>query len=94
MLIGPGTTPTPNDPSLLSVTVTQPGQLEQERVVPLRFADEALVASICTQLRAVADSAAASLAREAIVADLGLVAIEMIAEINGQGHTLGREVSA
>jgi hypothetical protein len=94
MLIGPGTTPTPNDPPLLRVTVTQPGQLEQERVVPLRYADEALVASICTQIRAVADSAAASLPREAIVAALGLVARDIIAEINGQGHTPGREVSA
>ena len=94
MLIGPETTPTPNDPPLLRVTVTQPGQLEQERVVPLRYADEALVASVCTQLRAVAESAAASLPREAIVAALGLVARDIIAEINGQGRAPGREVSA
>ena len=58
MLIGPGTTPTPNEPSLLSVTVTQLGQLEQQRVVPLRFSDEALVASICAQLRAAVARAA------------------------------------
>lgn len=94
MLIGPDTTPTPNDPPLLRVTVTQPGQVEQERVVPLRVADEVLVASVCSQLRAVADSAAASLPREAIVAALGLVARDIIAEINGQVQSSDREVPA
>jgi hypothetical protein len=94
MVIGPATTPTPENPPLLRVTVTQPGQLEQERVVPLRPADEALVNSVCNQLRAIADSATASLPREAIVAALGLVARDIIAEINSQGQTSGREVPA
>lgn len=94
MLIGPETTPTPNDPALLRVTITQPGHLEQERVVPLRQADDALVASVCSQIRAVCDSAAASLPKEAIVAALGLVARDIIAEINRQGHTPEREVPA
>lgn len=94
MVIGPETTPTPNDPQLLRIAVTQPGQLEQERVVPLRPADEALVASVCSQIRAVADSAAASLPREAIIAALGLVARDIIAEINGAGQVPGPEVHA
>jgi hypothetical protein len=94
MLIGPETTPAPQNPALLRVTVTQPGHAEQERVVPLRVADEALVASVCSQIRAVADSAAASLPREAIVAALGLVARDIMAEINDSGQAPGREASA
>lgn len=88
MLIGPDTSPTPNDPPLLRVAITQPGQLEQERVVPLRPGDASLVASVCGQIRELAESAAASLPREAIVAAIALVARDMIAELNGQGRAL------
>lgn len=88
MLIGPETTPTPNDPPLLRVAITQPGHLEQERVVPLRLADAALVASVCAQIRAMADAATASLPREAIVAALALVTRDIISDLNGPGRSL------
>jgi hypothetical protein len=94
MLIGPETSPVPADPALVRVAVAQPGQVEQERVVPLRPGDEALVASVCAQIRGLAESAAASLPREAIVAALALVTRDMIAELNGRGGLVDLEVRA
>jgi hypothetical protein len=76
------------DPMLLRVAVTQLGEAEQERVVPLRPADEALVESVRGQVRALAQAAAASLPRDAIVAALALVTRDMIVELNGQGGSL------
>jgi hypothetical protein len=77
-----------DDLALLRVAVAQLGHAEQERVVPLRAADMPLIESVCSQIRDLAQSAAASLPREAIISALALVTRDMIAELNGQGGSL------
>lgn len=78
-----------SDPMLLRVAVTQLGEAELERVVPLRPAQEAQIEAVRGQvLRALAQPGTASVPREAIVAALALVTRDMIVELNGQGGSL------
>jgi hypothetical protein len=72
------------DPMLLRVTVAQLGEIEQERVVPLRPVDHALVTSMRGQIRTVIDAASSSLSRDAIVAALALVTRDMIMDMDGR----------
>ncbi len=78
---------------MLRLAVAQQGEPERERVVPLRPADRKLVESVRAQLRQVADSARASLPSEAIVAALGLVARDMLAELDA-GRSAQGELGA
>lgn len=76
---------------LLRVSVSQPGQAEQERVVPLRTADEPLVESVAAQIRALTQQAAASLPREGIVVALALVVRDMMRDLETDTHVTSRE---
>lgn len=82
MVVSLGGPKNANGAPMLRVTVTQPGYAEHERTVPLRPADDALVQAVCVQLRGVAESAAASLPREAVLAALGLVTRDIIADLS------------
>lgn len=84
-LVRADTTPVPIDPTLIRVAVTQPGQMEQERVLAFRPAEEAFVASLVAEIRALtADAGDAR--REAVAFALARMTREVIAELGSRGR--------
>lgn len=80
-------------PPMLRIAIMQPGVAEHERTVALRSEDDALVNSVCVQLRSLTQSASASLPRESILAALGMVTRDLILELSS-ARRAENEVSA
>ena len=71
----------PDGTALIRINVSQPGESERERVVPVRKDDIRLITSVCAQIRGVARQASASLPRDAVVAALAMVARDLMEEL-------------
>jgi hypothetical protein len=93
MVVGLGLRAGRTLPNLLRVAVTHLGQSDSERTVTLRANDDERIREVAARLKAVTDSAAASLPRDGVLAALGILVQDIIGEINAV-HTKTRGMDA
>lgn len=86
MTVRADTTPVPVDPALIRVAITQPGRMEEERVLAFRPADEAFVNDLVRQLRALTGETTAARGEAAAFA-LALMTREAIAALDSCGES-------
>lgn len=81
LLASQGTSVAPNGATLLRLSITQPGELERERVILVREHDQEVLEIVCERVRRAVDAEVAGLPQDAILAGLALVARELIAKL-------------